>query len=90
MISQRAPLALYHILDAIRDFEGFVGIATAEEIGTDRMRRYAAERCVEIISEASRRLPETWKASYCAASLVRSSGASSPLSAAGCGMVMTL
>ncbi|MBV8824203.1 MAG: DUF86 domain-containing protein [Hyphomicrobiales bacterium] len=64
MISPRAPLALYHILDAIRDFEGFVGVATAEEIGADRMRRYAAERCVEIISEASRRLPETWKAEH--------------------------
>jgi len=64
MVSSRAPLALYHILDAIQDFEGFVGTATAEEIGADRMRRYAAERCVEIISEASRRLPETWKAEH--------------------------
>ena len=64
MISPRAPLALYHILDAIQDFEGFVGTATAEEIGADRMRRYAAERCVEIISEANRRLPETWKAEH--------------------------
>jgi uncharacterized protein with HEPN domain len=39
MISPRAPLALYHILDAIQDFERFVGTATAEEIGADRMRR---------------------------------------------------
>jgi uncharacterized protein with HEPN domain len=45
-------------------FEGFVGVATAEQIGADRMRRYAAERCVEIISEASRRLPEAWKAEH--------------------------
>jgi uncharacterized protein with HEPN domain len=64
MISPRAPLALYHILDAIRDFEGFVGSATAEEISADRMRRYAAERCVEIISEAARRLPDAWKADH--------------------------
>ena len=28
------------------------------------MRRYAAERCVEIISEASRRLPDAWKAEH--------------------------
>jgi uncharacterized protein with HEPN domain len=28
------------------------------------MRRYAAERCVEILSEATRRLPETWKAEH--------------------------
>jgi uncharacterized protein with HEPN domain len=64
MISPRAPLALYHILDAIRDFEKFVGSATAEEISADRMRRYAAERCVKIISEASRRLPDAWKADH--------------------------
>jgi uncharacterized protein with HEPN domain len=64
MISPRAPLALYHILDAIRDFETFVDRATAEEIGADRMRRYAAERCVEIISEATRRLPDSWKAEH--------------------------
>jgi uncharacterized protein with HEPN domain len=64
MISPRAPLALYHLLDAIRDFEGFVGSASADEIGADRMRRYAAERCVEIISEASRRLPDAWKAEH--------------------------
>ena len=64
MMSPRAPLALYHILDAIRDFEGFVGSATVEEIDADRMRRYAAERCVEIISEATHRLPDAWKAEY--------------------------
>jgi len=28
------------------------------------MRRYAAERCIEIISEATRRLPEDWKAEH--------------------------
>jgi uncharacterized protein with HEPN domain len=60
MISRRAPLALYHLLDAIRDFEAFVGA----EIGADRMRRYAVERCVEIISEATRRLPAEWKAEH--------------------------
>lgn len=64
MIAPRAPLALYQLLDAIRDFEAFVAGSTAEEIGADRMRRYAAERCVEIISEASRRLPEAWKAEH--------------------------
>jgi uncharacterized protein with HEPN domain len=64
MISPRAALALYHLLDAIRDFEAFVGTASAVDIGEDRMRRYAAERCVEILSEATRQLPETWKAEH--------------------------
>ena len=61
MISPRAPLALYHLLDAIRDLEVFLGTATAEEIRANRMRHYAIERCVEIISEATRRLPGGWK-----------------------------
>lgn len=64
MISPRTPLALYHLLDAIRDFEAFVGTASAADIGADRMRRYAAERCVEILSEATRRLPDAWKAEH--------------------------
>jgi uncharacterized protein with HEPN domain len=64
MVSPRAPLALYHLLDAIRDLEVFLGTATAEEIHADRMRRYAVERCVEIISEATRRLPDGWKAEH--------------------------
>ncbi len=64
MVSPRAALALYHLLDAIRDFEAFVGRASADDIGADRMRRYAAERCVKILSEATRRLPEEWKAEH--------------------------
>jgi uncharacterized protein with HEPN domain len=51
-------------LAAIRDFDAFVGTASAKDIGADRMRRYAAERCVEIISEATRRLPDAWKAEH--------------------------
>ncbi len=64
MPRQRAPLALYHILDAIADFRAIVGDARVEEIGADKKRRYAAERCVEIISEASRRVPANWKAEH--------------------------
>jgi uncharacterized protein with HEPN domain len=63
-MERRAPLALLHILDAIVDFLAIVGSADAAELAGDRMRRYAAERCVEIISEASRRIPEEWKAEH--------------------------
>ncbi len=52
-MERRAPLALLHILDAIVDFLAIVGPADAAELAGDRMRRYAAERCAEIISEAS-------------------------------------
>lgn len=61
MARRRAPLALYHIRDTIADFLNIVGEASAEEIAADKARRYAAERCVEIISEASRRIPARWK-----------------------------
>ena len=61
MADARVPLALYHVLDAIEDFRAIVGDATPDELAVDREKRYAAERCVEIISEASRRIPTEWK-----------------------------
>jgi uncharacterized protein with HEPN domain len=63
-MERRAPLALLHILDGIVDFLAIVGSADAIELARDRTRRYAAERCVEIISEASRRIPQEWKAEH--------------------------
>ena len=64
MPAKRAPLALYHILDSIEDYGAIVGNATIMDLTADRPRRYAAERCVEIISEASRRIPDEWKAEH--------------------------
>jgi uncharacterized protein with HEPN domain len=64
MRKKRAPLALYHMQDAIADFLSIVGEASVGEIAADKTRRYAAERCVEIISEASRRVPARWKQEY--------------------------
>ena len=64
MVKRRAPLALYHIRDAIKDFLSIVGDANVDEIAADKARRYAAERCIEIISEASRRIPARWKQEY--------------------------
>jgi uncharacterized protein with HEPN domain len=61
MARRRAPLALYHIRDTIADFLNIVGTASVQEIAADKSRRYAAERCIEIISEASRRIPARWK-----------------------------
>ncbi len=51
MADDRAPLALYHILDATEDFLAIVGVADSATLAADRTRRYAAERCIEIISE---------------------------------------
>jgi uncharacterized protein with HEPN domain len=61
MAQERAPLALYHMLDAIEHFLSIVGTANASQLGADQTRRYAVERCVEIISESSRRIPSDWK-----------------------------
>ena len=63
-MERRAPLALLHILDAISDFLAIIGSADATELAGERTRRYAAERCVEIISEASRRIPQEWKVEH--------------------------
>ena len=55
-------LPLVHMLDAIEQFESFLGPdLTADGLADDRLRRAAVERTVEIISEASRRLPKAWK-----------------------------
>jgi uncharacterized protein with HEPN domain len=64
MPQDRAPLALYHLLDAIEHFRSIVGVSDVAQLGADLTRRYAAERCVEIISEASRRIPAHWKAEH--------------------------
>lgn len=64
MAKRTTPLALYHVLDAIRDFQNILCNADLATIAGDVARRYAAERCVEIISEASRRIPDAWKAEH--------------------------
>ena len=64
MADDRGLLALCHILDAIDDFLQVVGTLDASQLANDRVRLRAAERCVQIISEASRRIPEEWKAKH--------------------------
>jgi uncharacterized protein with HEPN domain len=48
---------LRHILDAIAKIEAFTAGKTFEGYLTDDMRRHAIERCLEIVSEASRFVP---------------------------------
>ena len=50
----------HHIATA----ETFVGDMTHEAFGDDVRTPYAASRCLEIISEASRRLPDELKARH--------------------------
>jgi uncharacterized protein with HEPN domain len=52
---------LRHILDAIADIETFTADKTFDDYRADQMRRRAVERCLEIISEASRYIPREAK-----------------------------
>ncbi|MDQ6433520.1 DUF86 domain-containing protein [Mesorhizobium sp. LHD-90] len=61
MLSEREHNALLDILDNIGHAEAFLADATKDELATDTLRFYAVTRALEIISEASRRLPATLK-----------------------------
>lgn len=57
MLSDRARVALIDIRDNIRLALGFVAGFSADAFAADRRTFYAVTRCLEIISEAARRLP---------------------------------
>jgi uncharacterized protein with HEPN domain len=59
MPSNRARLALTDIRENIRLAEQFAAGASVEALKADRRTFYALTRCLEIISEAARRLPQT-------------------------------
>lgn len=58
---ERGRAALGHIVQAIERYRLAVGDLSAQALLNDVVRYHAAERLVEIISEASRRLPKHWK-----------------------------
>jgi uncharacterized protein with HEPN domain len=55
---------LQDILDAITDIENFVAIMTYEEFVKDKKTLNAVIRSIEIIGEASKKLPNPLKAKY--------------------------
>ncbi len=55
---------LRHILDAIGKIEAYTAGKTFEDYLLDDMRRDAVERCLEIVSEASRYVPLQAKARH--------------------------
>ena len=57
MLSERAQKALLDIQDNIRLALAWTGEMTLDSFAEDRIVFYAVTRCLEIISEASRRLP---------------------------------
>ena len=55
---------LKDILDSITDIENFVGNMTYEEFIKDRKTLNAVVRSIEIIGEASKKLPDAIKTKY--------------------------
>lgn len=64
MAEARAPLELYDIEDAVQKLRHVLGDRSVAQIEADFVLRAAAERFVEIISEASRRIHSAWKAEH--------------------------
>jgi uncharacterized protein with HEPN domain len=64
-MAQRSHSArLHHMIDAIADIRAMTAEAGANAIQNDRRTRLAMERAFEIISEASRHLPDELKARH--------------------------
>jgi uncharacterized protein with HEPN domain len=62
--SKSAAAALRHIIENIRLARSFVSGLSFDDFQADRRTVYAVVRCLEIISEASRRLPNDLKARH--------------------------
>lgn len=63
-MDERLWLRLSDILDAIRQLELVFGQLEFSSFVEDRVKRAACERFLEIVSEASRHIPEVWKEKY--------------------------
>ena len=55
---------LHHIQEAVADIESGTTGMSYDRFVAERMLRLAVERCLEIISEASRHIPAALKASH--------------------------
>jgi uncharacterized protein with HEPN domain len=62
MLSDRTRLPLSEIRDSIRLALSFVTGMSPEAFATDRRTFYAVTRCLEIVSEAARRLQPSLRA----------------------------
>ena len=60
----RVRLALDHIAEALDDLEALTAGVEPAAFLADRLKQRAVERCLEVISEASRRLPDELKAAH--------------------------
>lgn len=61
-MSLRAIGRLRDMQQALDDIRVLLADATLDELREDRIRRAAFERFLEVVSEASRHIPDDWKA----------------------------
>jgi uncharacterized protein with HEPN domain len=67
MAARRDPrIVLEQMLEAISDLEQLTAGRSFEAYAAERPIRLAVERCIEIVSEASRRLPQDLKERHAA------------------------
>lgn len=64
MLSDKASTALHQILAEIAFIEEFTRGMSQTQFVSNPLRLRAVTRCLEIISEASRRLPDDFKSHY--------------------------
>lgn len=60
-MAQPLPVIIEDILDHIEQAQSFVGDMTFEQFRDDKKTQRAVERCLEVISEASRHVPDDVK-----------------------------
>ena len=63
-LDSRTRLALEHMLDAVTDLRALLAGKGRAEFVADRLCQRGVERCLEVMSEASRRLPAQLKAAH--------------------------
>ena len=61
---KKPDLALFHVLERARQVEAFCAGKSLQDYRSDVLLRMAVERCIEIISEASRSIPDDLKADH--------------------------
>jgi uncharacterized protein with HEPN domain len=64
MLAHPARVALVDMRDAMRRIARYTRGRTLSDFRRDSLVRDAVERCIEIVSEASRRLPDDLKAKH--------------------------
>jgi uncharacterized protein with HEPN domain len=63
-MAKRPVLRLRHIKDRIVAIKALLSGKTFDQVAVDGDARAALERHLEVVSEASRHIPEAWKAEY--------------------------